>query len=410
MYDGRRRDRTFDVLAKKSSARAVCDPAGREVRPPGMPSSARHLLAGAALAAAAAIPRVALADDGVAVRLDYSVARGCPDGAAFFDRMAARTPRVRVARPGEEARELVVRVTGHGRRVQGQIAVRAPDGTEATRTVTGETCGDVVTGLALIAALAIDPTADASPTATPPTPAAAAAPTHNTSSTTPAAAPAPAAPVSSDATREPEKEADREAPRDEAADHAEPDAAREAGAHEATAPGGRWEASFGAQGAIVSGAAPDALLTIPVFAEIARPVGGVLRPAARLRFERAGTGVPSGGPGAQFTWTAVSLDLCPLGLDEGPFLVRVCARGEAGALAATGVNVQPARSESRPWMSVGPVARARWAPVSVLVVEVEAGAPMPAVRDRFFVEPSTTVFRAPALGWTVAVGAGVLFR
>jgi hypothetical protein len=376
-----------------------------------MPSRARHLLTGAALAAAGASARGALADEGVAVRLDYSVARGCPDGAAFFDRIAARTPHVRVARPGEDARTLVVRVTGHGRRVQGQIAVRAPDGTEATRTVSGETCGDVVTGLALIAALAVDPTADTSLTATTSTPAAAAAPTHNaTGSTTPAAAPAPAAPASSDATREPEKEADREAPGDETAEHAENDATPETAAREATAPGGRWEASFGAHGAIVSGAAPDALLTIPVFAEIARPVGGVLRPATRLRFERAGTGVPSGGPGAQFTWTAASIDLCPLGLDEGRFLVRLCARAEAGALAATGVNVQPARSEARPWMSVGPVVRARWAPVSLVVVEAEAGAPVAAVRDRFFVEPSTTVFRAPAVGWTVAVGAGVLFR
>ena len=87
--------------------------------------------------------------------------------------------------------------------------------------------------------------------------------------------------------------------------------------------------------------------------------------------------------------------------------VSPCARIDAGAVAAEGHDVQPSRSESRLWVSAGAVARTQYHIVGALYAELEEAVFAPVFRDRFFVAPDVTVFRAAAAGWTVSGGLGV---
>jgi hypothetical protein len=95
----------------------------------------------------------------VSVSVDYGAPQGCPRSDAFAGELAARTPRAHVVTPSPGVRAIVVRIKAHKGTYVGRVVLRETDGTETERTVTGTACGEVVTGLALIAALAIDPSA-----------------------------------------------------------------------------------------------------------------------------------------------------------------------------------------------------------------------------------------------------------
>jgi len=55
------------------------------------------------------------------------------------------------------------------------------------------------------------------------------------------------------------------------------------------------------------------------------------------------------------------------------------------------------------------VGRARLTVAGPLFVEAEASAFAPLVRDRFFVQPNVTIFRAPTAGVAGALGLGLSF-
>ena len=59
--------------------------------------------------------------------------------------------------------------------------------------------------------------------------------------------------------------------------------------------------------------------------------------------------------------------------------------------------MEPVRSESRPWFSIGPVGRARLEIAGPVFAELEVALLASGIRDRFYVEPSTTVYRPRCL-------------
>jgi hypothetical protein len=362
---------------------------------PGLKTAARLLFAFLVLFLAHA----AQAEPASAVSIEYSAPAGCPRSDAFAAELASRTPRARVVAPGPGVRALVVHIRPAHKQFAGRVTVREPDGQETERAVAGDSCMQVMTALALIAAVAVDPTA-ANASATPSATSASGtsgntAPSSSTTASTPAASSAPPAAFSSAAPA-----ASSSAPPDELPP-AQPSPQRP----------GSWTFAVGAHAGAIDGVAPDVLLLIPVFVEAARESDSVFAPAARLRVERTGSGtVASGDAHAQFTWTAAALDLCPLKLGAGRFDARPCVRFEGGTLEAAGVDVQPSRSGARPWLSTGAAARARVFVVGPLFLEAEASLALALVRDRFFVEPSQTVFRAPLVGWSATGGVGVQFR
>jgi hypothetical protein len=67
------------------------------------------------------------------------------------------------------------------------------------------------------------------------------------------------------------------------------------------------------------------------------------------------------------------------------------------------------RSATRPWAAVGVLGRATWSPSYRIFFEAEAGAILPLVRDRFFLEPRTTIEETPTVGLMGNIGTGVRF-
>jgi hypothetical protein len=155
----------------------------------------------------------------------------------------------------------------------------------------------------------------------------------------------------------------------------------------------------GAGSALTGGLTPDLLLSVPVFVEVAWS-----SPSLRLRLERGGSST-----GADFTWTAGSLDTCPVAWSPAPIRLSPCLRLRGGLLEATGEGVVPVRSDTRRWLDFGALVRARLDFPGPFFFELEGGASIPATRDRFFVEPDATIHRAPLVMGAAAAGAGVSF-
>ena len=90
------------------------------------------------------------------VRVTYEASAGCPDSAAFLGQVRARVGSAWEAPPNELARTIEVRVTGGGDRSVARIDFVDEDNQPITRVVTAKTCDEVVTGIALVTALAIE--------------------------------------------------------------------------------------------------------------------------------------------------------------------------------------------------------------------------------------------------------------
>ncbi len=328
-----------------------------------------------------------------ALRVDYLADADCPAARVFIDELHARSPATPVVDEGRPTPTLVVRITRQKQRVVGRLTLRAADGSGAVRTLEGVTCTEVASGLALIAAVAVSSNApvrdDASVTEPPKTPAASAA-----GGPIPTVAPSIDADVKNESVGLPREST--------------PPAKTAAPRPESVLPG--WQLAIGAQGEIVWGASPNLLATVPIFVDVSRRANDVFSPAVRLRFERAGSGaVEVGSQGAQFTLTAGSLDVCPLAWSLATVRLTPCVRAVVGALEGTGRNVQPTRSGLRPWITAGLLTRARRAIVTPLFLEMEGALFAPLVRDRFFLEPATTVQRAPIVGFSAGIGIGLSF-
>ncbi len=312
------------------------------------------------------------------VRVEYDAPASCPDQRAFEAQLRARSARIVIA---PEAKTAVrVRIAAHGARFAGEVALTDAAANE-TRHVDG-VCPDVVAALSLIAAVALDPMAS--------------------TASDPLAAPAPSAPPAPAPT--PTKTEDKKsAPPVEVAQAPPPSRADEvpgASTHH------EWRWSIGTGVGVTGGVAPDVAVSIPVFVDVARWSPEVLAPAFRLRFERATIHGVAGG--ADFTWTAGSLDLCPVAWSASAFRLWPCARVEAGALEGAG-DASRSRTTTRPWVSAGALARARGVIVGGLFVELEAGGYVPFVRDRFFLEPDQTVHRAPFVSAAGGASLGASF-
>ncbi|MFZ5896706.1 MAG: hypothetical protein ACOY0T_36960 [Myxococcota bacterium] len=91
-----------------------------------------------------------------AVSVELDAPAGCADPRGFFDRVRARTDRVRAARPGEEALKIQVRLVRNGAKVQGELRFKQDTSESATRRVDGASCDEVVGVLSLTAALALE--------------------------------------------------------------------------------------------------------------------------------------------------------------------------------------------------------------------------------------------------------------
>jgi hypothetical protein len=90
------------------------------------------------------------------VRLVYDAPPGCPDRAALLEGVRARIGSAWEAPEGELARQIDVHVQARGGRFVATVEFVDVEGQRVTRSVGGEQCQNVVNGIALVTALAIE--------------------------------------------------------------------------------------------------------------------------------------------------------------------------------------------------------------------------------------------------------------
>ena len=318
------------------------------------------------------------------VKLDWDAAPGCPTQKTFVDGVHARSPAVRIA--PDSPRTLFVRIARQPNAdarsaFGGKIELRESDGATTQRSVSGASCDEVVGALALVTALALDPMAGHE----------GATETHEDGGGAHAAnTPTSTAAASSSTPPTTAKTATTTTSKREDGEEGKPVEKR------------AWSFEAGVDAEALVGITPDAILGMPVFFGVRRALSERIGLGGGIRFERAGQAASV----ADFTWTAGAVDGCVV-IRAGRARFDGCARAHVGAIDAHG-DVVPERSASRPWIDGGLALALRLRIAGPLFAEAQGYAGLVFVRDRFYIEPDTTVFQPPLV--TGHVGGGLGFE
>jgi hypothetical protein len=308
------------------------------------------------------------------IRLAYSADAGCPDEGRFLQGVTARTERIRRAAEREPARAFDVAITRDVGTIRGVLSITALDGGVSRREVTGESCDEVVSALALITALAVDPLAATVPEPPPPPPPSP-SPEPRPLDRLPTAASAPTTP---------------------------------APAHDV-----RWAA--GVQWQALGGLVPGWGIGGGAFVDATGAARGHLVPSLRASVSALSTRVAFAGPvGAELEWFVATLKTCPLRLAATSEIgVSLCAAIDAGALRSTGSGLQTNGTEVRPWVAPAALGRVAWSPRGPFFFEGEGGLMAPLTRYSFYFRQSglseAPLDRIPAVAATFQVDAGYRF-
>jgi hypothetical protein len=338
-----------------------------------------------------------------AIRLTYGAYPGCPSESRFHAEVTARTERARRVTQDEPARTFVVAVSPEANGVRGILVVTSLDGAVSKREIAGDTCSEVVSALALVTALAIDPAA-----ATEPGPRLGIQ-GLSSDDTIPGASPAGASESSS-----------LEPPSVPSAP-----AAREAGAVRSSSPrsaadlasgsGRRVRWAIGAEGQTLAALVPGWGFGAGPFVEAAGTAGGHLVPSLRASVFAATTTVTfTGEIGARLDWLVARLEGCPLRFSWATDLTFVlCAALDAGVLQSTGTGLKTSATEIRPWLSPGAIGRLAWSWPGSFFIEGGAGLTTPLTHYSFHYQQAATsggpVHTIPLVGVVADAGAGYRF-
>jgi hypothetical protein len=328
------------------------------------------------LVASQAVP----AEPTVQVELDYRGSPGCPDSAWFMARVRARTIRVGF----EPAAPLRLLLWTDGDALEGSLDLRGPGLEPLIRGARGKTCDEVVDALALIVAMALDPTVtpgSATPLATSGPPSVAAPP----------AEPATPMPVAS---ATPSARTTTPPPSESARPRRRPKAVL---------------VDVGAGAAVAGGMAPGPSPGALVFLEASGAAPGLWAPTVVVAVELdQSTTVHRSLGDARFTRVLGRAEGCPLRVAPWPSLgIRACAAFEYGMLAGSGSHTVDGTVQRDRWLAPALGLRGEWRPHPAVVLVLDGLASRPLVRDRFFFAPNGTIYRVPAfaLGATLGVAA-----
>jgi hypothetical protein len=246
---------------------------------------------------------------------------------------------------------------------KGTLELGAAGGPAAPRQVAAADCEQVVSALALMTALAIDPNASTAPV-------------------------------------QKKQEPPNQKPERVAAPPSTPQAAvsRRRGAS-------RFRFQLGAALELLAGVAPEPFLLVRPSFEAGTSGDGRWGAAFRVG---AGFG-NDGSTHAEFSLVSGRLEGCPRFRAAKSLEISLCAAFDAGRLAATGVGVTPTERVNRPWFAPGTTARLEWEILDFLEAEAAGEVFVPVMRDRFFVDAGETVGRAAAVVGGAAIGLGARF-
>lgn len=320
--------------------------------------------------------------------LRYEAPAMCPDSAAFFEQVRARTTRVRAPKDGESARTLVVRIAPVGRGFVGHLHFEDAGTTTSPRVFEMSSCAEVIEALGLSAALAVDPSASTAPADSLP---ASLPPPSPPPPSSPPPPPPPPAPPPSTSVGPPIVAAPTPAER----------------------PTSRpLDARFGAGIAVEAASLGTFIPSGRVFLEATmREHAPVFAPSLRVFVTRSLDVDQSPHIGtASMRWTTGGIDACPIRVPFASTLAfRPCLEAAAGTIAAQVSGVDAAKNRSRAWVTVDIHGRLSWELARFVALDAEAGAVAPLVRETFFFLPSTDVYQADTIGVFGRAGATVRF-
>jgi hypothetical protein len=300
------------------------------------------------------------------LRLSYEAAPGCPAADAYVHDVETRSSALHVALPGstrEASQAIAIRVTVRkdAEHWLGELHVDGSD--DPDRHVTGDRCIDVVTALALITVLRLDPRAPEARIEPPLARAALPEPRSAVAETRASSPPAAARDSDADATALVDRSVriTREVQERPPASAAEPEraapVAREAPPPLAPAPSCPElprSPSLVGRGGYVSAASHAVRLSLGL--ELSHCVLGAPW-SAGLSFAYAGGSAATAAGDVSLDLFVARLSLCPLQLTlSEPVWLRACLALDAGLLS---VSLSPeadflAQHASRPWLATGP--------------------------------------------------------
>jgi hypothetical protein len=317
---------------------------------------------------------------GQAFRLEYWAEGQCPDAIEFARQIQTRAPRLRPAVADEPALGFYAELSERAGAATGRLTARTPDGREVMREVHGATCDDVVEALALIAALAADPTQ-----------AAAAGAVH-------AAAPLGSSPSPSPSRRQLARRH---------LDLPEPEVV------EPPDPAQRWTFGVGAGLGFDSSISPNPGYGLSVEFAAEGKGGTLFRPLFALSAIRAAAATTETQAGyASFTWLAFRGAACPLRWPEDtPLFVRPCVFFDAGVLEGNVSLEALNHDQSKSWFAVGSFARVEALADEVLSFQLDGGVTAALKRDSFDAGyGAQSAFQVPAAGILGRIGLSYRFQ
>jgi hypothetical protein len=304
------------------------------------------------------------------VRIEYTAPPDCPSEADFIEQVLIRTRRARLAGPGDLAHTLKIAIESQPGQSVARLEFVDTDSQRVEREVSGEECGEVVSGIALVTAIAIDARAEKQAAQAPP-----AGPLFER--TKPPAQPPPhvtpvrGAPTASAGTRP------------------------------------RWDAGLGFL--TTSAVAPSLLYGLEAFVAVG-PRNA--RWSARLTLaylKSPNLNVARGE--ARFQLAFARAEACPLALSPTAHLALLpCAAFDAGIMAASGGGVPDPKSPKAFWSGASLIGRMQLDLQDFLLFEVQGELGTPFTRERFYFEqPEATAHTVDSVRWGMGAAVGVRF-
>ena len=309
------------------------------------------------------------------IRIAYHAPARCPNEPQFLGEVFARTGLARSAAEGEPAREFTVDIADRaGGSLSGSLEIHSADGPVSRREMTANRCDELVSALALMVALAVDPEGaspgSGSSTQNPPpaTPEAGGAVATWSTPATPASTPPPAPAAMAAASAPPlmgPKAPPAPLPPTLAARPARDAPSAPPAASEAEVPEprhGHW--AIGAQALVLVGLLPTAAAG-GGSATLDYDFAPNRVSSPRLRFAlsaAAATQTFPAGVSADFFWAWAHAEGCPLQVRLARSLrLAPCLGLDAGALRSQGNGLRsPAGVVVRPWFAAEAAAELGW--------------------------------------------------
>jgi hypothetical protein len=357
---------------------------------------------------------LAQASESEHIRIQFSAPDRCPDQGAFERALRRRITKFQLATDERSVRRFVVTITFSGSSPLGRLAIQVPGAEPSVRTVSGKSCEEVVAALALMTALAIDPSYEPDGTRSA-APGSGIRPGVDARVPPPALAPAQVPATTKETTSNQPDRSTRERP--EAPTR--PARTRLDATSAAPTPPAPWAWSVGAQGQATFRAPPTTGLGVALFVDASASGEGLLCPAVRLGLSASQSETTlTSGAGAIFRWATVLAEACPVRFARSgvPWAFQPCLAAHLGVLRGQGRNLDEQSQTTNLWADLGPAGRVRLTVARHLVVEAQAMALFPLRRITFEVQDagpgqaSSTIYAVPRLGALVGLGLAYEFR